>query len=168
MNDYYVTPEEYEKAKNNGISYSIVNSRIRSYGWNKERALTEKPIIRDRHLNEKYVDLAKNNGISREAYAYRVSHGYSEYEAATIPIKNRKKHMSELGKGKRKYSKEIIELARSNGISIRTFYRRIQKDKWSPMKAATTPLIVGRERALLGAKSYEKIHGYSFATGGGL
>ena len=160
--DYYVTPDEYDIAKKNGIPYRIVNARIRSSGWSKQRAITEPVLKRDRGLNEEYVKKAKLNGISRDVFAYRVSHGYTNEEAATIPVRDNKKLMSQLGKKRRKYSKELIKLAESNGISIRTFYKRIQKNKWDPIKAATTPLILGTERAKMGAKAYREIHGNEF------
>lgn len=162
--DYYVTPEEYAIAEKNGIPYKIVNQRIRSSGWSKQKAITEPVLKRNRGLNEEYVQKAKLNGISREVFAYRVKHGYTNEEAATIPLKNNKKFMSELGKKCRKYPKELIKLAESNGISIRTFYRRIQKNKWNPIKAATIPLIVGKERACMGKEAYRKIHGNEFGN----
>lgn len=162
--DYYVTPEEYEIAKSNGIPYRTVNARIRSLGWSKQRAIAEPVLIRDRGLDENYVHKAELNGISRDVFAYRIKHGYSNEEASTIPPRNNKKFMSELGKKCRKYSKELIQMAESNGISIRTFYRRIQKNKWDTIKAATTPLIVGKERAIMGKEAYRKIHGNEFGN----
>lgn len=138
--DFYVTPDEYEIAKANGISYRMVNHRIRSLGWGKQKALTAPAIMRDRHLNEDFVKIAKQNGISRETFAYRVAHGWSEEDASTKTVANIKEHMSNLGKKTRKYSKDLIELAERNGINIHTFYSRITRGL-TELEAATMPLM---------------------------
>jgi hypothetical protein len=138
--DFYVTPEEYEIAEANGISYRMVNHRIRSLGWEKQRALTTPAIIRNRHLNEDFVKMAKANGINREIFAYRVTHGWSEEDAATKTVANIKEHMSNLGKKTRKSSKELIELAERNCINIHTFYSRITRGL-TELEAATIPLM---------------------------
>lgn len=130
----------------------MVNSRVRSLGWSKEKAITTKPIIRNRNLNKEYLKIAIQNGISMETFAYRVSHKWTLEDAASIQPKDNKKQMSELGKKRRKYSKELIELAESNGIKIRTFYQRVQKYKMNPYEAATKPLIIGIERAMMGKR----------------
>lgn len=119
--DYYVTPEEYEIAKSNGIPYRTVNARIRSLGWSKQRAIAEPVLIRDRGLDENYVHKAELNGISRDVFAYRIKHGYSNEEASTIPPRNNKKFMSELGKKCRKYSKEQMGYDKSSNYTINSW-----------------------------------------------
>lgn len=37
--EYYITPEEYEMAAENGISRSTLNRRVRDLGWEKEIAI---------------------------------------------------------------------------------------------------------------------------------
>ena len=37
--DFYITPEEYKIAAQNGINRKTLEDRIRKLGWNKERAI---------------------------------------------------------------------------------------------------------------------------------
>lgn len=163
MNNYefYITPEEYAIAEKNGISRQMVNNRVRSLGWDKKRALTQKPNVR-KLLNKDLLDKAAKNGIGRETFRYRINNGWSLEDAVTVPPMDRKKLMKKLGEKSRKYPKELIATAKANGISIKTFYERIHTYKWDVIKAANTPLIVGKERALIGANAYRKIYGKPF------
>ena len=36
--DFYITPEEYKRAAENGIRKAALEARIRKLGWDKERA----------------------------------------------------------------------------------------------------------------------------------
>lgn len=56
----------------------------------------------------------------------------------------------------RKYPKEILELARSNGISYITFKQRVRQLKWEMIRAATTPIMTRREIGLLAKKKTGK------------
>jgi len=161
--DFYITPEEYEIAEKNGISRQMVNNRVRSLGWNKEIALTQEPNVR-KMLDKELVKKAEENGIGRETLRYRINHGWNLEDVATIPPVDTTELMKKLGKKSRKYPMELIELAKSNGISIKTFYERIHTYKWDVDKAANTPLIIGKERALMGAKAYRKIYGKPFGN----
>jgi len=161
--DFYITPEEYEIAEQHGISRQMVNNRVRSLGWNKEIALTQEPNVR-KLLDKELVNKAKENGIGRETLRYRINNGWNLEDASTIPPLDTKELMRTLGEKSRKYSKELIEIAKTNGISIKTFYERIHIYKWDVVKAANTPLIVGKERALMGANAYRKIYGKPFGN----
>ncbi len=150
---FYITPEEYEEAELKCVHKKMLNNRVHNLGWDKERAINTPPIVRNRNLNQTYAKIAKENGISLDSFAYRINHGWSLEEASTTPIMDLKVHMRELGKASRKYPKELIALAEENGIPIKTFYKRIEIRKMDPYAAATTPLIVGTERALLGKQA---------------
>ena len=160
--DYYVTPEEYEIAKLNGISQVRVNYRIRNYGWKKKDAITIPPKEM-KPLNEKYVKLAESNGINRDTFRIRVrNYGMSELEAATKPLQNRKKQAAKMRKRRRKYSEELLQLAKENGVAYSTFINRINKSGWSPEKAATTPVMTSKETGVLAKQRYmEKVSQYT-------
>lgn len=76
-------------------------------------------------------DRAAANGISKDVLRGRVERGWDRERALTEPVHKRPPSP---------YSKEILELAKSNGISRNTLYQRIVKRKMSPYEAATTPL----------------------------
>ena len=150
--DYYITPEEYEIASKNNISRDNVNKRIRWLGWSKKRAITEKP----RHPNNDYsewLDILDKNGINRQTFYTRIRNGCDINKAVTMPAMTKEEKfnlLNEIAKKKvRKYPKEIVELAKSNGISYNTFRFRVSQSKWDMMRAATTPLMTPREKGLL-------------------
>lgn len=122
LHNYYITPEEYNIAEKNGISKSTLYRRVYYYGWEKERAINTKPIINKRC---EWSKLAWKNGISHAAYYSRVNKlGWSRQKAATTPIQ------------KRKYSLELIETAKQNGISYQRVRQRI-RDGWNEHDAST-------------------------------
>lgn len=149
--DYYITPEEYEIASKNNISRVRVNERIRKYGWSKKRAITEK--IKTRNDYSEWWPIIDKNEIDRQTFYYRVNNGWDINKAATLPtMTNEEKSnlMREIVKRRaRKYPKEIVELAKSNGISYDTFRHRVRQSKWDIMRAAITPLFTPREKGLL-------------------
>jgi len=40
---FYITPEEYQIAEQNGISAATLEARVRSLAWKKERAIYTPP-----------------------------------------------------------------------------------------------------------------------------
>jgi hypothetical protein len=68
--EFYITPEEYQTAKDNGISKKTLEYRVRSSGWNKQRAITEKP--RKRSSIKKYIEIANKNGICEGTFLNRI------------------------------------------------------------------------------------------------
>lgn len=105
-----------------------MEQRIREYGWDKERAITTpKKVRKDRSL---WINKALSNGICKGTFYSRVSKcKFSEEEAATIPL------MEHTGP-KSKFSKEILEKVKANGISIDCFRRRI-REGWDIELAST-------------------------------
>lgn len=156
--DYYITPEEYEIASKNNISIASVNQRIRKYGWSKKRAITEKP--RRRNDYSEWWDILARNGINRKTFYSRIENGLDIDKAATMPVMNKEEVlnlMRDRAKN-RKYPKEIVELAKSNGISYTTFKQRVGQSKWDMMRAATTPILTHRERCLLAKKKIDDFY----------
>lgn len=83
----YITPEEYEAAAAHGISARTLNLRIRTYGWPKDRALTE-PVQQRTDWSEWYA-VAERNGIARVTFQVRVHRGWPPERAATVPPRRR-------------------------------------------------------------------------------
>lgn len=155
--DFYITPNEYEIAKDNGIDKKTVDNRVRSLGWDKKRAITT-PIKRRKFFDKELIKKAAENGISEMTLKYRVKNGWSIEDAVTKKPINIKEQMKEFGKSKRKYPKALIKNAEKNGISIRTFYQRVQKYGMTPEQAANTPIISFYERGIRGKEAFLKIY----------
>lgn len=163
--EWYITPQEYETAKQNGISRKLVDERVRNLGWDKEKAISVQPKKLKR-FNKEMVKLAEMNGISYDTFRFRVRYyGWDEYRAATEPKWDKDKFRDNLRKvRKRKYPKELLELAEKNGIYKDLFYSRVNKLKMSPEDSATTPVKNIHEIAKMGAAAYEKIYGHKFSS----
>lgn len=145
--DWYITPEEYVLAEKNGVNKRNLDARIRACGWDKEKAINT-PVQRKRKYPKKYINLAKSNGISTSCFAHRVKLGWSLERAATKPIANLNERLKELHEKNRKYSKQYVELANSNGISESLFYLRIRKG-WDLETASIRPPMTRKEIGLL-------------------
>ena len=151
--DFYITPTDYEKAAENNIKPKTLEARIRELGWNKEKALNQEL---QRKTDRKYwAKIAASNGIGYCTFANRVNvHGWDMERAATQPLQDRKKQMASMIQKRIKYPREIVELAKSNGIKYRTFQQRIYNG-WDMMKAATTPVMSASECGRLSKQGNE-------------
>lgn len=69
-NYVYITPEEYEKAEENGIDKNTLYKRLIEYGWDKQRALSQPKRVRP-NLS-KWKAIAVKNGISEGTFYSRV------------------------------------------------------------------------------------------------
>src|SRR5699024_1793753 len=97
---YYITPKDYEKAKEIGISENLLYTRVYFHNWSIDRAVSTPPK-KYRHL-EKYMKLAERNGINRSAFYKRVYRGMDDKKAATTKV-------IKTGKKKQKQKKDIIK-----------------------------------------------------------
>lgn len=145
--DFYITPEEYEIAKKNGVCKITLEGRIRYLGWDKQRAIYTKPLVFNK-LDKSWIKIAKENGICYSTFKYRVNVLEWPVEiAATKKLQNRKEQAKRAYEASRKYPKEYLELAIKNGISVRTFHRRLKRN-WSLEDAANrsimTPTEIGK------------------------
>lgn len=149
--DYYITPEEYEEARKNGINKNTLDSRIRIMCWNKSRAITEKPHKKSNRFPKNIIDLANSNGICYRTLLDRVNRmGLSMEDAATIPLKDSKKNLRK--QPFIKYSDEIFKIAESNGISKELVRHRLRykgNRKWTIEEAITIPPMTHRQIGLL-------------------
>lgn len=133
--DFYITPEEYKRAAENGIGKATLESRIRKYGWDKERAITQ---AKQKQVdNSKWYPIAEANGISKKLFLSRINKDkWNPEKAATEPIRY-------TAERNRKYSNEIYDILEANGISKKLFYDRIRKG-W-PIERAMTEKKFARE-----------------------
>ncbi len=144
---FYITPEEYAEAAEHGVNAVVLEVRIRSLAWPKERAITTPPQ-RKRSLRE-WVKLAEKNGICYSTLRYRVNRlGWEPERAATQPLQDRKKQAKAAYEASRKYKPEWIEQARENGIHPDLFRHRMTWG-WTPEKAYSTPPMTPSEIGLL-------------------
>lgn len=122
---HYITPQEYEQAAANGISYSCLTKRIRYYNWDRQTALT-KPAQRDSHIN--YSKIAQANGIKYATFQKRVvRYNWSPERAATTPPQDKYELLLAGREMRRKASEEIHSIREANGIPYSTFMQRIRK-----------------------------------------
>lgn len=95
MIDYYITPEEYEIAEQNGIDGWTVERRIRYLGWKKQKAIYTPKRKRD----TKYSSLAEKaieNGITRKAFYMRIKRGMCPLEASKKPMLSNKETLMKM------------------------------------------------------------------------
>src|SRR5699024_5622425 len=143
MYDYYITPDEYEIAKRNGIPRNTLEQRIRDLLWDKQRAITEPPKNTSKEYAE-YAKEAEKKGVKPNTIYTRVKRSCTPERAATKPIrKTDNKLLDEQGKMSiqktRKYPDWVDEELNKNNPNRDTFWRRVNTYKWSVEKACTTP-----------------------------
>lgn len=161
--DYYITDEDYRRAEQNGIRKETLASRILTLGWDKETAITKPP----RKIKDYggYTKIAKENGISNQAFLDRLKRGWSKEKAATTPIMDENQCIKAMADKISKYPKEIIELAEKNGICYRTFISRVHKGM-SYKEAATKPVMTRKEIGLMAKSKNQKfIYGKNLKGG---
>jgi len=140
--EYWITPEHYSIAEENGISANTLEKRVRDRAWPIKEAVTIPPIMRNKYTE--WVVLAKQNGIGKRTFETRIyRHGWTPEKAATTPVLDPRNNMKVVGEANRKHQKKYEELALRNGICRRTFLSRVLR-KWSLEDAATRPIETNR------------------------
>jgi hypothetical protein len=134
----YLSPEDYEIARKNGIPKKMAYHRFYFQNWSKERAITEIHRLKKwSNLFDQYKEIAI---VSEKTFKSRVLRGWHPQKAATAPHRNN-----------REITKEVIETAAKNGISENSLRNRVSLYKWPIERAMTEPIHEGQRR-----KSYEK------------
>ena len=148
---FYITPEEYEQANQNGVSAATLEVRVRSLAWQKERAINTPP--HKKHRLGEWVKVAEKNGICYRTLNYRANQlGWDLERAATQPLQDRKAQAKCAREKSRVYPIKFLEMAKRNGINYDTFRGRV-KAGWTLEDAATRPTMTWRE---IGLQSKEK------------
>jgi len=156
--DYYITPDEYERAERNGICCRVLNERIRNFGWDKDTAMI-KPVRRSNATSWcKVKEIALKNGINYQTYYARMKKGWKLIDAISKPPINKYQALELAEKanywsGNKVLSDEQAEIASLNGVSYRVACERIRRLKWSVEEAITTPVLTRSECAKRGKEA---------------
>lgn len=91
----FITDEEYALAEKNGIPRHIVYTRVVTYDWEIDKAITTPVMGRDKRARKhpkKYTDLAIQNGLNLCTFYSRLKKGWSYEDACmkAIPRGQRK------------------------------------------------------------------------------
>jgi len=155
---FYITPQQYNIALENGISDRLATERVRTLGWTVEKAITQ-PSRKSRKYGH-WLEVAKENNVTLCVLYSRVSRqGMTMEEAATTPIMKREDIIEAIAETKRKpqYCTENKERAMSNGVSYRALQWRLTHG-WTIEDAIGTKKLTPEEVAQRAvAKSYWKI-----------
>ncbi|WP_242227193.1 hypothetical protein [Bacillus cereus group sp. BfR-BA-01315] len=131
------TWEQYKIAEKNGISKRAVDQRVKNGSMTVEEAIT-KPLYKEfKTKYQKYIELAKRNGISYSAFYKRIKTNKCKLtpeEAATIPPKEKRNKLSSI------ISEENYEKAAGIGVSRKYVNQRIEQYGWSIERAINTPV----------------------------
>ena len=147
---YYISPEEYQVAKNNGISKKTLENRVRDMAWDMKRAITT-PIRQRRDLAP-FFALAESNGISAKVFHGRMRRGWEPERACTQPISKAGGKLNEHWESKRIYPLESVAMAEKNGVSYKAFQWRM-KHGWSLEDATATKKLTTKESS---SRAYAK------------
>jgi hypothetical protein len=79
----WLTKEERETAKRNGISRSTLRRRVYELDWEIERAITDP--VKKGAIIDGYREQCEENGISQTLFINRVRGGMSKGKASTKP-----------------------------------------------------------------------------------
>ena len=134
--EFYISPNEYTTAEKNGIDKRTLEQRIREYGWDNDRAVTEAKRARK---NRKYwTEIALENGISKQLFYQRIDTlKWDAEKASTTPI------LKPSGP-KSKFAEGTLTKVQANGIQMQCFRRRI-REGWNEEIAATLKPISKKE-----------------------
>ena len=142
---FYLTDEDLEVAVQNGLNVQTVKDRVYRYGWEINRAITQKVKKRSENCTN-WNEWKDKSVVCKNTFISRLKKGWTHEEAAYKPPMSQ----SEASKQKRKYSEEHYRIARENGISQGVVRYRVSQMKWDIEKAITTPVMSKKECGSLG------------------
>lgn len=150
--EFYIQPQDYEIAAQNGISALTLEKRIRHAAWDKQTAITKPP--RQRRNIAQWRKTAEENGISYETFKRRITRHWDIERAATQPLTNRAELMKRQHIKNQKYPVVNTE---ELGITYAAFTARMRRG-WTLEQAMTTKKLTAKETAQRAyAKSYWKL-----------
>ena len=133
---FYITPEDFKIAEENGIPEYVVTTRVRKLGWDVDRAIT-KPVRVKRKFTEEEIKTMEENGIDRDVAAGRRYWGWTLEEAITKPKKKGRQYV---------YPEWVYKEANKNGISYSALGNRIRRGM--SLEEACTKKMITRLEAL--------------------
>ncbi|MDP4159799.1 MAG: hypothetical protein Q8911_08565 [Bacillota bacterium] len=94
---FYITPQEYQQAQENGVRPRLLDQRVRMLGWKKIRAIQTPP--KPQKSVKQWVEVGEQNGIKSATVRNRINKlGWEPERAATEPLRDKKKAMLEARK----------------------------------------------------------------------
>ena len=113
---FYITPEDFKIAEENGIPEYVVTTRVRKLGWDVDKAIT-KPVRSKRKFTKEEIKTMEENGIDQNIAANRMYWGWNLEEAITKPKKRGRQYV---------YPEWVYKEANKNGISYSALGNRIR------------------------------------------
>ena len=114
---FYITPEDFKIAEENGIPEYVVTTRVRKLGWDIDRAIT-KLVRSKRKFTEEQIKIMEENGVDRNTASGRLNKGWDLKEALTRPKKRGKQRI---------YPDWVYEEADKHGIRYSALGNRIRR-----------------------------------------
>ena len=142
---FYITPEDYKIAEENGISKDTLLSRVRKLGWDVDKAIT-KPVRVKRKFTEEEIKTMEENGVNRNIAAGRRYWGWTLEEAITKSKKKGRQYV---------YPEWVYKEANKNGISYSALGNRIRRGM-SLEEACTRKMLTREEALVIARKKYEE------------
>ena len=142
---FYITPDDYRIAEENGISKDTLIMRVRKLGWDIDRAIT-KPVRVKRKFTEEEIEIMEENGVDRNTASCRLKWGWTLEEALTKPKKRGRQYV---------YPEWVYKEANKNGISYSALGNRIRSGM-SLEEACTKKIITKLEALEIARKKYKE------------
>ena len=133
---FYITPEDYKIAEENGISKDTLLCRVRKLGWDVDKAIT-KPVREKRKFTKEEIKTMEENGVDRNTASCRLKWGWTLEEALTKPKKRGRQYV---------YPEWVYKEADKNGISYSALGNRIRSGM--SLEEACTKKTITRLEAL--------------------
>ena len=142
---FYITPEDFKIAEENGIPEYVVTTRVRKLGWDVDKAIT-KPVRVKRKFTEEEIKTMEENGIDRNTVSCRLQWGWALGEAITKPKKRGRQYV---------YPEWVYKEADKNGISYSALGNRIRRGM-SLEEACTKKTITKLEALEIARKKHKE------------
>ena len=141
---FYITPEDFKIAEENGIPEYVVTTRVRKLGWDVDKAITT-PVRTKRKFTEEEIKTMEENGIDRNTASCRLKWGWTVEEAISKPKKPGRQYV---------YPEWVYKEANKNGISYSALGNRIRSGM--SLEEACTKKTITKLKALEIARKKQK------------
>ena len=142
---FYITPEDFRIAEENGISKDTLLSRVRKLGWDVDKAITT-PVRVKRKFTKEEIKTMEENGVDRNTASWRLKRGWTLEETLTKPKKRGRQYV---------YPEWVYKEANKNGISYSALGNRIRRGM-SLEEACTEKVITKQEALEIGRKKLKE------------
>lgn len=137
----YITPEQFDIAKNNGISEELLKYRVFDALWDVKRAITKPPRKHNR-LPKHILENLKKHNINRSTFNHRIyTLNWNMERASTEQAMTPQESGKASTLNRRRFTDEIIQRAATYGVGYKTLVTRVCNYKWDMERAITTPVM---------------------------